>query len=151
MLTTIRRFVVPFVAVAGAALVAAGIVTYNVGQDGREAALAELREEKIILSQDDENAPEERVDTAEEAIEQAEQIEKHTLERTGGKRYAELDREDPAREQWVKATTLRTALFSAATALEVTRLVTYLGYLLIGLGSLTLTVGVPVVRRAVRQ
>ncbi len=41
---------------------------------------------------------------------QADNIEKHTLARTDGLRYSEMDRDNEARPMWVTATTLRTAL-----------------------------------------
>jgi hypothetical protein len=41
---------------------------------------------------------------------QADIIREHTLKMTGGKTYAEMSREDPARETWVTATSLTTAL-----------------------------------------
>lgn len=146
----LRPYVWWTVATAGIAFVAAGVYTVDTGLDARQDALNELREENITLSQDDEDAAEEQVDTAAEARQQAEQIEKHTLERTDGLRYAELDREDPRREAWVTATTLRTALFSAAAALEITRLVVGLGIFLIAVGVGLAAVGAPVVYRVTR-
>lgn len=41
---------------------------------------------------------------------QSDIIEKHQLDSTGGQRYAEMDREDPARESWITATALTTSL-----------------------------------------
>lgn len=41
---------------------------------------------------------------------QADIIRMHTLKSTGGKTFAEMSREDPARDIWITATTLTTAL-----------------------------------------
>jgi hypothetical protein len=41
---------------------------------------------------------------------QADIIRHHTLDTTGGKTYAEMSRQDPARDIWITATTLTTAL-----------------------------------------
>lgn len=151
MVDTVRRFAWVTVLLAGVAFLIVGSYSIKTGVDARNDAVNELKSENITLSQDDENAPEIQVVDAETAKQQAEQIKKHTLERTGGKTYAELDREDPAREQWVTATALRTGLFSAAMALEVTRLVIGLGAFIIVLGVGLLVVGVPTVYTVTRR
>jgi hypothetical protein len=67
-------------------------------------------------------------------------IKKHALEAGGGLTYAELDREDPARETVMDASFLRASLFTSVVAFGVATLLVGLGLLvmLIGLGMLAL-------------
>ncbi len=62
-------------------------------------------------------------------------IETHAVEATGGKTYAELDREDPLRQTAMTGSFLRASLFTAVVAFGVSALV-------IGLGVLFILVGV---------
>ena len=59
---------------------------------------------------DDASIPEALVNGPFTMLSQAENIEKHTLARTDGLRYAEMARDNEARPMWITATTLRTAL-----------------------------------------
>jgi hypothetical protein len=58
-------------------------------------------------------------------------IEKHYLEATGGKTYAELDREDPVRETAMTASFLRASLFTSVVAFGVAAMAFGLGITLI--------------------
>ena len=61
------------------------------------------------------------------AYAEAEVINKHALEATGGKTYAELDREDPARQTAMQASFLRASLFTSVVAFGVAAMATVLG------------------------
>lgn len=60
------------------------------------------------------------------------------FEATGGKTYAELDREDPARATALTAATLRSMLLSAALAFHTSELVIGIGLFIAGIGALML-------------
>jgi hypothetical protein len=59
------------------------------------------------------------VDDAATAQSQADVIQKHALEATGGKTYAQMERTDPARATALAASGLRTSLLSAVLAFNV--------------------------------
>ena len=68
------------------------------------------------------------------AYAEAEVINKHALEATGGKTYAELDREDPERTTAMQASFLRASLFTSVVAFGVAALATVLGIVLVLIG-----------------
>ena len=61
-------------------------------------------------------------------------IETHALEATGGKTYAELDREDPLRAVAMNGSFLRASLFTSVVAFGVAALAVLLGILFILVG-----------------
>ena len=61
-------------------------------------------------------------------------IEKHYLESTGGKTYAELDREDPVRETAMTGSLLRASLFTSVVSFGVAAMAFGLGIALFVLG-----------------
>lgn len=67
---------------------------------------------------------------------QAQIIDKHTLESTGGKYYAELDREDPLRDVAMRSAFLQTSLFTSIVAYGVAAMAAMMGvlFILIGMG-----------------
>lgn len=67
---------------------------------------------------------------------EAKVIEKHALEATEGKTYAELDREDPLRAVAQSAAFLQSSLFTSVVAFGVAGMATLMGivFVLIGLG-----------------
>lgn len=67
---------------------------------------------------------------------QAQVIQKHTLESTGGLTYAELDREDPLREVAMNASFLQASLFTSVVAFGVAAMAIGMGviFVLLGLG-----------------
>ena len=122
------------------ALVVAGPVMVVKGLDAKDQVRAELTAERITTPEDASipNAP---VVDAETALSQADVIKKHALETSKGKTYAELDREDPARQTLFNAATLRTALLSSVLAWNVANLVIGLGMLLTALSAVFLLIG----------
>lgn len=67
---------------------------------------------------------------------QAKVIEAHTLERTNGLHYAELDREDPLRATAMNSAFLQSSLFTSVVAFGVAAMAVGMGviFVLIGLG-----------------
>ncbi len=67
---------------------------------------------------------------------QAQIIQKHTLDSTGGLTYAELDREDPLREVAMQSSFLQASLFTSIVAFGVAAMAAGMGviFILIGLG-----------------
>ena len=89
--------------------------------------------------------PEAKIDTGREAYYEAQVIREHTMGITEGKTYAEMDRDDPARETYIKSLTLQNSLNMAFMGLEITRLIIGLGVAFLGLGVGMAIFGLPVV------
>ena len=115
------------VGVVGAVMIVAGVVTWFVVQD-------QLAAENIVVSEDADMLAGDEVNGPFSAYAQAEVINKHALEATGGKTYAELDRDDPTRETAMSASFLRASLFTSVVAFGTAALVAGLGGLFILLG-----------------
>ena len=113
--------------VFGAILAVAGVVTWV-------AVANELAAEKITVSEDAARFAGAPVDTPWEAYAEAEVIQKHAMESSGGKTYAELDRTDPARATVMNASFLRASLFTSVVAFGVALMAAALGvgFILVG-------------------
>ncbi len=127
------------VMVAGAIMVVAGVFTWF-------AVQTQLADEKITVSDDAANFAGDPVDGPLTAYAEANVIEKHALEASGGLTYAELDREDPTRETVMTASFLRASLFTSVVAFGVALMAAGLGVvlLLIGWALLSLARGLSV-------
>jgi hypothetical protein len=114
--------------ILGIIFIVAGAVTWG-------AVTTNLADEKITVSDDAAAFAGQLVDTPWEAWAEAEVIEKHAMESSGGKTYAELDREDPVRETVMTASFLRASLFTSVVAFGVALLAVGIGvtFLIIGL------------------
>lgn len=104
----------------GAILAVAGVVTWV-------TVANQLSAEKITVSQDAANFAGATVDTPWEAYAQAEVIQKHAMEASGGKTYAELDQTDPKRSTVMTASFLRASLFTSVVAFGVALMAAALG------------------------
>lgn len=123
------RTLTSFGAIAlGLILVIGGIATWTV-------VSSTLKDQKIVTPEDA-CLPEQQVAGPFTAYCQAKVIEKHTLEATGGKTYAELDREDPLREVAASSSFLQASLFTSVLAFGVAAMAAGMGvlFVLIGLG-----------------
>ena len=127
------RIVGIFAIIGGVIMIIAGVVTYFEVKD-------QLKDEKIIVSDDAENFAGDPVDGPLTAYAEAEVIKKHALEASGGKTYAELDQDDPTRATVQSASFLRASLFTSVVAFGVAILVVGLGilFILVGLAVLAL-------------
>ena len=114
--------------VLGVLLVIGGIATWVVVSNT-------LAEQKIVTS-DDACLPGRTVQDPFTAYCQAQVIQKHTLEITGGLTYAELPREDPLREVAMDSAFLQSSLFTSIVAFGVAAIGVGMGivFILIGLG-----------------
>ena len=120
-----------------------GASAYTVGR-GFDAK-AQVREELIaqnIVTPEDASIPNARVDDPATAKSMADIIDKHSLEATGGKTYAELDREDPTRATALTAANLRTSLYTSVMAFNVSDLVVGVGLMIGVLGVALAGVGI---------
>jgi hypothetical protein len=108
------------VMIIGAVFLVAGAVTWG-------AVSSNLKAENITVSEDADMFAGQVVDTPWEAYSQAAIINHHALEMSGGKTYAELDREDPLRPTVMNGSFLRASLFTSVVAFGVSLLVMGLG------------------------
>ena len=120
----------------GALMLVAGGVTWFTVQ-------SQLTDEKITVSEDAAMFAGEPVNGPLTAYAEANVIEKHALEASGGKTYAEMERDDPNRQTVMTASFLRASLFTSVVAFGVALMAAGLGIVLILLG-----VALLVVRRA---
>lgn len=95
-----------------------------------------LNDQNITVAEDSSCLAGDEVDGPFSAYCQAQVIEKHALDATGGLTYAELDREDPLRQVAQSAAFLRSSLFTSVVAFGVAGMAFLIGVLftLIGLG-----------------
>ncbi|TNC43227.1 aromatic ring-opening dioxygenase LigA [Mumia zhuanghuii] len=113
----------------GAIMIVAAIATWVV-------VSSTLSDQKIVVSDDADCAAGSTVAGPISAYCQAKVIDKHTLEATDGRTYAELDREDPLRETAMDSAFLQASLFTSVVAFGVAAMAAAMGviFILIGLG-----------------
>jgi amino acid transporter len=107
-----------------------------IGGAGTWLLVSNTLADQAITVSDDGCLPGEEVDGPFTAYCQAKVIEKHTLERTEGKTYAQLDREDPLRETAMNSSFLQASLFTSVLSFGVSAMAAAVGilFVLIGLG-----------------
>src|SRR5205823_11151582 len=142
-MTRMPRIVAIISIVAGAVMIVLGAVTYYVVH-------RELSDEHIVVSEDAQHNAGKDVEGPFTAYSQAMVIKTHALEAGGGKTYAELPQDDPARQTVMTASFLRASLFTSVVAFGVAALVVGLGvlFILLGLALLGLLGRYDPVRRA---
>ncbi len=122
------------VMIAGLIILIGGVAFIVLGVMTRVEILAGLADEEVTTTINDETIP---VDSAETAMNQANVIKSHTLERYGT--YGSMERDDPNRDIFINGLTLRNSLIIARMGLSISLLVMGLGGLFILVGaSLTL-------------
>ncbi len=122
----VRRFMWVAPVILGLLFISVGGYMIFEGFKAKEDVRAELVAERITTAEDA-SIPGAPVDDAATAKAQADVIKKHTLESTEGKTYAEMDREDPQRDLYLKSVILRTALYTAIMGFKVSDLVMGVG------------------------
>jgi hypothetical protein len=115
------------VIVAGAILAASGVITWFVVQ-------SQLADENITVSDDADRFAGDSVDGPLTAYAEADAIEGHALEASGGLTYAELPRDDPTRETVMTASFLRASLFTSVVSFGVAAMAMGLGVVLVLIG-----------------
>lgn len=113
--------------IVGAVFIIAGIATWG-------AVSSKLAAERITVSGDAPMMAGSLVADPLTAYIQADVINHHALEATGGKTYAELDREDPLRATAMNGSFLRASLFTSVIAFGV-------ALFAIGVGALSILLG----------
>ena len=122
------------VKVVGILVLIAGIIMIIGGGLTWATVSSQLRAENIVVAEDASMYAGKQVAGPLTAYAQAEIINKHALEATGGKTYAELDREDPLRQTAMTASFLRASLFTSVVAYGVAAMAIGLGVVNILLG-----------------
>ena len=115
--------------VLGVVLMVGGVVTWVMVSSTLAAQNITVSDDASCLAGDDVNGPL-------SAYCEAQIIEEHALDATGGLTYAELDREDPLRAVAMNASFLRASLFTSVVAFGVAGMAILIGilFVLIGLG-----------------
>ncbi|MEE9198828.1 MAG: hypothetical protein V3U26_03410 [Dehalococcoidia bacterium] len=140
----IRRYLWILALAFGVAFLALGSVFVYQGLATKAEIRVELLEEKVTTGDDavefgvPAGVPVQDMSTAKA---QANVIETHSVERYG--RYAEMERDDPGRDTYLKGLTLRNSLSIAAMGFGVSDLVIGTGAVILLIGFLTVVVGVP--------
>ena len=75
------------------------------------------------------------------AYSEAQTIKKHSLAASGGKTYAELDKDDPTRDTVMTASFLRASLFTSVVSFGVAAFAAVVGVLMIIVGFVLLKLG----------
>ena len=116
-------------AILGLIFIVAGGATYVMVSQ-------ELSRANVTVADDADFLAGDKVDGPFSAYSQAQIIDKHALDATGGKTYAELEREDPLRAVAMNASFLRASLFTSVVAFGVATMAmgTGLAFILAGLG-----------------
>jgi hypothetical protein len=138
------RVISLLIMIAGAIFVVAGVVTWF-------SVKSQLADEKITVSDDASHFAGDKVDGPFTAYVQANTIEHHALTSTGGKTYAELDKDDPKRQTAMTASFLRASLFTSVVAFGIAFMAFGLGVILVLLGWALRMVATPVVSTGVRS
>jgi len=112
---------------AGIVLIVAGGATWYVVTD-------QLKAQNITVSEDADWFGGQQVNGPLDAFSQAQVIDKHALDATGGRTYAELDQDDPLREVAMNASFLRASLFTSVVAYGVALFAIGMGLLWLLLG-----------------
>lgn len=130
------RILAVLVIIAGAVLVAGGAITWVAVQNT-------LADEKITVSEDARYFAGDEVNGPWTAYSEAQTIEKHALEASGGKTYAELDRNDPVRQTVATGSFLRASLFTSVVSFGVAAMAVGLGVTLVLIGAALLSLAKP--------
>ncbi|GGN12332.1 hypothetical protein FHR83_003574 [Actinoplanes campanulatus] len=117
------RWIGILLALAGLVMIAAGATTWFTVQ-------SQLADERITVSADAKWFAGEKIDGPLTAYAEADIIEKHALKASGGKTYAELDKEDPVRATVMNGSFLRASLFTSVVSFGIAAMVVGLGFVI---------------------
>jgi uncharacterized membrane protein len=117
----------------GVVFVGAGLYTVYRGFDAKDQVRTELVAQNIVTP-DDASIPNTQVTDVATAQSMADIINVHALAATDGLTYAEMDRENPARQTALNAANLRTSLYTSIMAFQVGDLVIGLGLMIVVMG-----------------
>ncbi|WP_204293431.1 aromatic ring-opening dioxygenase LigA [Actinoplanes campanulatus] len=117
------RWIGIVLSLAGLVMMAAGATTWFTVQ-------SQLADERITVSADADWFAGEKIDGPLTAYSEAQIIEKHALKASGGKTYAELDKEDPVRATVMNGSFLRASLFTSVVSFGIAAMVVGLGFVI---------------------
>lgn len=120
----------------GTLLIVLGLIFIIAGGATYVMVSQELKNANVVVAEDADFLAGDTVDGPFSAYSQAMIIDKHALESTGGKTYAELDREDPLRATAMNASFLRASLFTSVVSFGVATMAMGIGlaFILGGVG-----------------
>ncbi len=116
-----------FVKITGIVIAVIGAIMFLGGASTWMLVQTSLADERITVAQDADWFAGQDVNGPFTAYSEAMIIEKHALDGSGGKTYAELDREDPARASVMNGSFLRASLFTSVLAFGVSAMAMGLG------------------------
>ena len=121
-------------------IIVAGVIMIILGSYTYYLVHRELADEHIVVSDDAETLAGDDVDGPFSAYSEATIIKVHAAEIADGQTYAQLERDDPRREQVMTSSFLRASLFTSVVAFGVAALVVALGvlFILVGIAILAL-------------
>ncbi len=122
------------VGLLGTLVLVAGVILGLSGAGTWALVQTSLADERITVAEDAERFGGQLVNGPLTAYYQADIIEKHALEGSGGKTYAELDREDPARASVMNGSFLRASLFTSVVSFGIAAMAMGLGIVFILVG-----------------
>lgn len=127
--TSVRRTAYIASVVIGVLLIVGGLGTWVLVSNT-------LGEQNITVSEDASCLAGDEVNGPFSAYCEAQIIQEHALDATGGLNYAEMDRDDPLRDVAMNASFLRASLFTSVVAFGVAAMAILVGvlFILIGLG-----------------
>ena len=120
--------------IASLASIIVGITMAVVGVVAWVVISNTLADQKITVSDDASCAAGDDVNGPISAYCEADIINTHALDATGGKTYAELERDDPARETAMQASFLQASLFTSVVAFGVALMGVAVGLVLVLIG-----------------
>lgn len=140
----VRRYIWIAPLALGFVFVGAGIYLWTEAQSAKDEVLHALANENIITAEDA-SIPGVLVDDVEKARSEMDWIEAFYLELTEGKRYAELDRDDPNREIVFELVQLRTSINVAVVEIRVADLAIALSIVIVTVGGVFILFVAPAV------
>ena len=129
------------VGLLGTLVLVAGVILGLSGAGTWALVQTSLADERVTVAEDAERFAGEKVDGPLTAYYEADIIEKHALEGSGGKTYAELDREDPARASVMNGSFLRASLFTSVVSFGIAAMAMGLGIVFVLIGIAIRSVG----------
>ena len=117
------RTLAMLVMIAGVVMLVAGAATWF-------TVRSQLAAERITVSDDAPRFAGDEIDGPLTAYTEAETIERHALKASGGKTYAELANDDPARQTVMTASFLRASLFTSVVSFGVAAMAMGIGVVL---------------------
>lgn len=125
----------------GTLVLAAGVILSLSGAGTWAFVQSSLADENITVADDAERFAGQAVNGPFTAYYEADIIEKHALEASGGKTYAELDREDPVRATVMNGSFLRASLFTSVVSFGVAAMAMGLGVVFVLIGFALRSIG----------